>query len=53
MILNSLDSSFDKGKIKSVDQNELKKDDFLLCSSTVLGFILKNKLWCKSSLLSV
>lgn len=32
-------------KIKSVDRDELKEDDFLLCSLTVLGFSLDEKMW--------
>ncbi|KAH6675957.1 hypothetical protein B0J14DRAFT_478246, partial [Halenospora varia] len=39
------DSPADKDKIKSVDHDELKEDDFLLCSPTVLGFSLEDKLW--------
>jgi hypothetical protein len=37
-------------KIKSVDRDELKEDDFLLYSPTVLGFSLDDKLWRKSPL---
>jgi hypothetical protein len=40
----------DPVKIKSVDRDELKEDDFLLCSPTVLGFSLDDKLWRKSPL---
>lgn len=32
---------------KGVDINELSEEDFLLCSPTVLGYSLENKLYCK------
>jgi hypothetical protein len=35
---------------KGVDANELRDEDFLLCSPTVLGYSLENKLWCKKSI---
>jgi hypothetical protein len=32
---------------KGVNINELSKEAFLLCSPTVLGYSLENKLYCK------
>jgi hypothetical protein len=34
-------------KIKKVDPEEANDRDVLLCSPTVLGFSLNDKLWCK------
>ena len=36
-------------KMQGMDPTEMSGDDFLLCSPTVLGFSLGNKLWCKWS----
>ncbi len=35
---------------KGVNINELSDEDFLLCSPTVLGYSLDNKLYCKITL---
>jgi hypothetical protein len=50
LIIDPLGSPPNKGKTKSVDRAKLKEDDFLVCSLTVLGFSLEDKLWCKSRL---
>ena len=38
---------------KGVDINEMSEEDFLLCSPTMLGYCLENKLYCKISSLEI
>ena len=44
---NPAEKKLDKVKSNGKDPAELKNDDLLICSPTVLGFSLNDKFWCK------
>ena len=44
---NSAEKKLDKVGNNGKEPTELKNDDLLICSPTVLGFTLNGKFWCK------